>query len=1214
MKGITPSIGWAYARSVRLHLVTLLLIRAFVVVTAGFPFMVAANDLTVTVTRRDLRPLPGVTLQLAGAVNLQAVTDDNGAAAFLGLPAAGAATITPSRSGFQFEPPQLTILDLANPPAASFMASPTVTDLALSMVSDDPTPLVGGLVNHVITLSNLGTEAATDVTVGLGSLPGLVVESAQATQGVLDYRAFGTQWRLPQLNPGASAEVHARSRATLPDAAVLDVTVIQEMDQTDPNPLNNSAQLTTHTRAAHAQLSLAITINPATAKAGGTLPVQLIIRNDGPDDATQIAVRTYLPAGAAFLVSTNQPPLDSRIVIPRLAPGAQIQLNGPLFVRLAGTYTLIANVTYFEQQLPPGAAWPEARSDFTVQPAFSQLTLFAFTDPPNPRVGQTVNVDYVARNDGPDTVTGLILFASEDPRLSLSGTIDPNRPAPPLPGPFVFGGSLPVGAYTYLRYNYLVKGAGDLTNYFTVKYQDQPIPNAADYPEMFIPIKTLPADIGLSLDANPKDITAQSGDPITIEFPVHNDGPQPARGIRVDYDSRGVSIAELDEVIHPDRVLRAGVSGLIDVVDPGETVRLRKHFVAATPGLYTNLAQIIGSSERPDLLMPIAAETIRLHVLPGSPPDLGIVVSVNKPQVNVGEYALFIVTVTNRAAQPALAVTVNESDSLETDFALETVRSYGPLGDDRFSSGSPRTIPRIDPGASYSMSRTMRLRKPVIIPYTAKITSANGLQESDLPPWLASTQLTGVQVASDIAPLVLPDRTNVHNGDLVNFAVISPNLSSHVASHIGIYAGESAGFQVLDSDLSGYGYFFDYSRPTDLQSGAKLFSEWTEIRAQEAIFSWLSAYTVGSGQLTVGAQSGYLDQLDPQATNDLALVQINSAPASASISLRQSLYPSNASVGDFVLFLTEIRNDGPDRVTGLTLVENSSTNLEQNLSPDVNGDSGDFVTSFLDSLVRLPALEPGQNFIWQRTYLARAAGNASRSVSVTRFDQTPLTPFPQNQVALTVQPAQADLEVQFLTAPTIAQANIPTPFVVRVRNLGPAVATGVKIAVIVPPDALRLGQFQFGPRAYYDLFAPNVFQTALRPGESGTAGFYLTPTRVGTLTGSVQVLQSDQVDPKPANDALSFTLNVGPEPPIPQILHVRKMRTDFFDGTPIAELEIDQAALNRLAPFTAFWLEASSNLRDWESLALVGLFPLAPVTFTDHANPGVTTRAFRLRQ
>ena len=41
-----------------------------------------------------------------------------------------------------------------------------------------------------------------------------------------------------------------RSRATLPDANVLAVAVVEEMDQTDTDPLNNSAELITRPRAA----------------------------------------------------------------------------------------------------------------------------------------------------------------------------------------------------------------------------------------------------------------------------------------------------------------------------------------------------------------------------------------------------------------------------------------------------------------------------------------------------------------------------------------------------------------------------------------------------------------------------------------------------------------------------------------------------------------------------------------------------------------------------------------------------------------------------------------------------------------------------------------------------------------------------------------------------------------------------------------------------
>jgi len=117
--------------------------------------------------------------------------------------------------------------------APGFVAFPTTTDLAISIASDDAAPLVGGLVNGVITLRNLGAEAATDVAVGFSLLPGLALEGSEATQGRLEYQAYQTVWSLPQLDPGASAEVRMRSRATLPDANVLTVAVVEEMDQTD---------------------------------------------------------------------------------------------------------------------------------------------------------------------------------------------------------------------------------------------------------------------------------------------------------------------------------------------------------------------------------------------------------------------------------------------------------------------------------------------------------------------------------------------------------------------------------------------------------------------------------------------------------------------------------------------------------------------------------------------------------------------------------------------------------------------------------------------------------------------------------------------------------------------------------------------------------------------------------------------------------------------
>jgi hypothetical protein len=510
------------------------------------------------------------------------------------------------------------------------------------------------------------------------------------------------------------------------------------------------------------------------------------------------------------------------------------------------------------------------------------------------------------------------------------------------------------------------------------------------------------------------------------------------------------------------------------------------------------------------------------------------------------------------------------------------------------------------------MSRTMRVRKPVTIPYLAKIEGVNGLSETEIPPWNATTQVTGAQVTSDIEAVVIADRTTVKNGDLVNFAVIARSVSARIASHPVFDGAQTAGFQLLSPSLNDYGYYWDGARPRDLQSSRQPLWEWYEVRPQEELLSWLSAYVVNAGQFTANAQLSWLDQLDGQGNNDLSAATITSGAASAGVTVQQSILPQNPRIGDLVRFITEIRNDGPDRVTGLCLTE-SSSNLELTTSPSVVGVSGDVQTSIWDSLVRLPALKPKQNFVWQRTYIARAAGNASRRVRVERFDQTPVGPLPDNNAQLTVQAAQADLELQFIEMPTVGQENIPTWAAVRVRNLGPAVATGVKVAVNVPWDALYLSTFTYGPRATYSFFEANVFQTALMPGESASVWFYVTPLRTGTATSFVQVQHSDQVDPNLANNTLSWTLNIAAEPPIPTIMRVRKVRKDFFDQTPIAEVEIDQAALNRYAPYSTFYLDRSSNLADWEYLRLVGFTPLAPVTYTDHSEPGVTMRAYRLR-
>jgi hypothetical protein len=61
-------------------------IAGVVVARGGFAPAAGDRELTVMVTRADLRPLPGVAVPLAGAVNRESVTDGDERAAFPAAP------------------------------------------------------------------------------------------------------------------------------------------------------------------------------------------------------------------------------------------------------------------------------------------------------------------------------------------------------------------------------------------------------------------------------------------------------------------------------------------------------------------------------------------------------------------------------------------------------------------------------------------------------------------------------------------------------------------------------------------------------------------------------------------------------------------------------------------------------------------------------------------------------------------------------------------------------------------------------------------------------------------------------------------------------------------------------------------------------------------------------------------------------------------------
>ena len=114
-----------------------------------------------------------------------------------------------------------------------------------------------------------------------------------------------------------------------------------------------------------------------------------------------------------------------------------------------------------------------------------------------------------------------------------------------------------------------------------------------------------------------------------------------------------------------------------------------------------------------------------------------------------------------------------------------------------------------------------------------------------------------------------------------------------------------------------YGYFFDWSRPSDLQSGAgRLVNGTRFVHGRSRIhFSPPTPSARASSPWLRNYPNWINSTLKPPTTSRWS----RSTPRRLRRGFRcgNGLLPPNASVGDIVLFVTEIRNEGPDRVTGL---------------------------------------------------------------------------------------------------------------------------------------------------------------------------------------------------------------------------------------------------------------------------------------------------------
>ncbi len=318
---------------------------------------------------------------------------------------------------------EVTDLNQDNNSASVTSAVQSSTNANLSVaITDTPDPVaVNQNVTYVVTVTNAGPDAATNVVL-TDTLPaGVTVVSSTSSQGGTPTADRSTiTANLGSLASGATATLTLVVKPTAAGTLTNSARVIS--DVTDPDSANNVASQETTvqsgTTTPGANLSVAIADSPDPVAVNQNVTYVVTVTNAGPDAAANVVLTDILPAGATLVSSTasqGAPPTNNGGTLTAnlgsLASGATATLT--LVVKPTAAGTLRNSASVANDVTDPDSANNVASQETTVQSGTTtpgaNLSV-AIADSPDP-VAVNQNVTYVVTvtNAGPDAAANVVL-------------------------------------------------------------------------------------------------------------------------------------------------------------------------------------------------------------------------------------------------------------------------------------------------------------------------------------------------------------------------------------------------------------------------------------------------------------------------------------------------------------------------------------------------------------------------------------------------------------------------------------------------------------------------------------------------------------------------------------------------------------------------------------------------------------------------------------
>jgi uncharacterized repeat protein (TIGR01451 family) len=915
----------------------------------------------------------------------------------------------------------------------------------VSIAKSGPSTVASGAaISYTLVVSNAGPSAAdgttwadnvpaaiTGVTASCGSPIG---GATCAPPTVAGNNVSGS---VPNLPAGGSVTITISGDAPFGSQSFTNTaTVAGPVGVPDPDSANNSSSVTTSIGAA-ADIALTKTVDNAAPNVGQTVTFTITARNDGPNDATGIAVTDSLPFGFGLVSATpsvgTYVPATGLWTIGALANGDSATLLIVASIDVPGALTNTVAVSAADQP-DPNTSNNSAGASVNAG-ASADIAVAKSVDNPTPNVGATITYTVTASNNGPNDATGVEITDNLPAGTTFVS-------ATPSQGTYASGvwsaGSLANGTSATLAISATVDAPGSIVNTATITHEDQFDPVGANN-QAGATINGQQADLGVTKTVD--DASPNVGDSVTFTVTVHNSGPSDATGVTLaDALPAGlVFVSSTPSQGTYDNLGGVWTVGTLTAAGAGSSATLTIVADVAASGAMTNTATVSGS-DQPD---PNAANNSASASLNGNP-LADLVVSKSGPAtVTPGDDVVYTVVVTNNGPSDASNVVVADA----TPAGLVFVSNAGAC-----ATTYPCTLPLLASGASATITTTYTV--PADYAGANPIVNTASATASEPDPNTANNQSsasTGVGAGNADLSIVKSGPASVASGGAIGYTLLITNngpspangavytdvvpasISTIVAACGGEAGGASCGTQPTVSGNTVSGTI------GNLPSGGSV------LVAIDGVAP--SGPASLSNTATIEPPGGVVD---PVSGNNSSSVSTTVAATSANLAV-EKLGPASAVPGANITYTITVTNNGPDTAMNAVLSDPTPAGLAfVSASPPCGG-------GFPCAIGDFPS---GASTIISVTYAVDAGASGSVQNTATVGSDTP-DPDSGDNTSMVTTPVVAAVFAADLalvkTGPADVTAGNNVVYTVVVTNNGPDAAANVVVTDPTPAGLLFVG-------------------------------------------------------------------------------------------------------------------------------------------------------------